>query len=213
MERTIHYTKGGEVIEPFNGNQAWDMASELAGYENTGLVPEEIGEKVSAGPAARWMGLVTWADAEQTLREEHEAGHENDIRAILSEIEFTCHWDADTICENGFMCDGCRHQPSDEEKANANAALLPIKWADGYDGGVSPQCPACGEMPYSTEQCIFCGQRFVQDEATVEYSKPPEEVRLDCIMCGGIGSLVGVRARYNGHFHGHCEKCGCTVME
>jgi hypothetical protein len=23
-----------------------------------------------------------------------------------------------------------------------------------------PVCPICGEMPYSVEQCVFCGQRF-----------------------------------------------------
>lgn len=33
---------------------------------------------------------------------------------------------------------------------------------DGY--GMIPECPICGEMPYSTEQCYWCGQRFVQDE-------------------------------------------------
>ena len=25
-----------------------------------------------------------------------------------------------------------------------------------------PICPSCGEMPYSFNQCVFCGQRFIQ---------------------------------------------------
>lgn len=24
-------------------------------------------------------------------------------------------------------------------------------------------CPHCGEMPYSTERCVFCGQRFTEE--------------------------------------------------
>lgn len=34
--------------------------------------------------------------------------------------------------------------------------------------------------------------------------------RLDCIMCGGKGTIVGTRAK-NGHFHGECEVCGCRI--
>lgn len=44
---------------------------------------------------------------------------------------------------------------------------LPIKWVDQFDGCKNqiipegqPECPRCGEMPYSNEQCVFCGQRF-----------------------------------------------------
>ena len=50
---------------------------------------------------------------------------------------------------------------------------VPLEWIDSFDGmrdiiikGGDPKCPHCGEMPYSTEQCVFCGQRFVQDKKT-----------------------------------------------
>jgi len=44
---------------------------------------------------------------------------------------------------------------------------LPIKWVVRFDSYTNriipngePECPRCGEMPYSNEQCVFCGQRF-----------------------------------------------------
>ncbi len=93
-------------------------------------------------------------------------------------------------------------------------------WADDYDGATDriihnavPECPYCGEMPYSTKRCVFCGQRFIQDERTAEWNKPPEIVRLNCPHCGGENALVGTRSKINGHFHGECEKCGCRIME
>lgn len=42
--------------------------------------------------------------------------------------------------------------------AKKDPIKLPIV-NDGY--GMIPECPICGEMPYSTEQCYWCGQRFV----------------------------------------------------
>lgn len=45
------------------------------------------------------------------------------------------------------------------------------------------------------------------------WKEPPKEERMDCIMCGGKNTLVGHRARVNGHFHGKCEQCGCKIME
>lgn len=42
--------------------------------------------------------------------------------------------------------------------AEKEPVKLPIVF-DGYDN--IPMCPICGEMPYSTEQCHWCGQRFV----------------------------------------------------
>ena len=93
-------------------------------------------------------------------------------------------------------------------------------WRDTYDGAADriihnavPECPRCGEMPYSTKRCVFCGQRFIQDETIAEYNKPPEKVVRNCPMCGGEKTLVGTRAKCNGHFHGKCEKCGCVRME
>ena len=84
---------------------------------------------------------------------------------------------------------------------------LPIVF-DGY--GHIPQCPICGEMPYSTEQCHWCGQRFIQDKEIEEYTKPLTE-SFTCPNCGADG--LAYIAKYNGHRHFHCEKCGCSILE
>ena len=128
---------------------------------------------------------------------------------------FPCHWHEDVVCTSGQMCDGCEHQPAPEDKQNGKAPPVPLKWEPNCDGGGMgwPICPACGEMPYSTVRCLFCGQEFIQDEVTAEYSSEPEEERQDCMVCGGKKTLVGYRAKSNGHFHGICEACGCRVME
>lgn len=131
----------------------------------------------------------------------------------FSDVHFTCHWDPARTCEKELMCGACEYQPADDDKPNGKKEPVKIGWEESY-GGTWPQCPACGEMPYSTERCTFCGQKFIQDDPELqEYTKPPEEVRMDCFMCGGHNTMVGTRARSNGHFHGQCEKCGCRMME
>ena len=127
-------------------------------------------------------------------------------------FERKCYW-KDIKCENGFFCDHCDHQPAPEEKANGKKTPVKIGWAEEFGGGVYPKCPACGEMPYSTERCVFCGQRFIQDEKVKEFNEPMPEERMDCLICGGKGTIVGQRARTNGHFHGRCANCGAVMME
>lgn len=87
----------------------------------------------------------------------------------------------------------------------------PVKLLIVYDGyGNIPECPVCGEMPYNTEQCHWCGQRFIQDEEIEEYNKPsgyPEK----CKNCDRMGTVY--RSKYNGHRHFHCENCGMSWME
>lgn len=126
--------------------------------------------------------------------------------------EIKCHWH-DFPCDSDLYCDLCKHQPTVEDKKNGKAPAVHICWMRDYDGGTFPECPSCGEMPYSLERCVFCGQRFLPDAIVEEWSKPPEAVYEDCPACGGKGTLIGTRARCNGHFHGHCTVCGCAVME
>lgn len=123
-----------------------------------------------------------------------------------------CHWDKKLVCEQGFHCDGCKHQPEASAKVNGKVEPVHIRWIDSY-GGKYPECPACGEMPYSVERCFFCGQKFLPDDTAEEWSKPPEETRMDCFACGGKSTMVGARSRVNGHFHGQCTACGCVVVE
>lgn len=79
---------------------------------------------------------------------------------------------------------------------------------DGY--GIIPECPVCGEMPYDTEQCHWCGQHFIQDQETVDYATP-KEIDFTCPSCGKPGK-AGV-SKYNGHKHFKCAFCGLSFME
>ncbi len=91
--------------------------------------------------------------------------------------------------------------------AEKEPVKLPIV-NDGY--GIIPKCPICGEMPYDTEQCHWCGQHFIQDEELAEYTKP-ETRPYKCLTCGTLGELV--ISKYNGHKSFRCEKCGASFME
>ena len=94
-----------------------------------------------------------------------------------------------------------------EQNKNNPPVKLPIVF-DGY--GTIPMCPVCHEMPYSTEQCYFCGQRFIQDKEIEEYNKPLTKECV-CINCGTPG-LMHI-SKYNGHKSFRCEKCGIAWME
>lgn len=137
------------------------------------------------------------------------------VEEFIERLSFKCYWNKDLTCKsNAHFCNICEHQPPDDEKSNGKNTPVTIEWeVDFYSNSKFPLCPSCGEMPYSTERCVFCGQKFIQDDEIAEYNKPPQTVRMDCIMCGGKNTLVGVRANCNGHFHGTCEKCGCRVVE
>lgn len=71
-------------------------------------------------------------------------------------LESKCYWH-DKPCNGGYFCNECELQPPDEEKRNYNAKPLEVK---EWDYGM-PICPACGEMPYSYERCVFCGQKII----------------------------------------------------
>lgn len=91
--------------------------------------------------------------------------------------------------------------------AEKEPVKLPIVF-DGY--GNIPMCPVCGEMPYSTEQCHWCGQRFIQDEEVEEYEKPLTQ-NGKCPNCGK--DIVIHISKYNGHKHFLCGRCGMAVTE
>lgn len=127
-------------------------------------------------------------------------------------VGHTCTWDINVHCENGNSCDECEHQPKDDDKINGLKEPVKIEWQKSYDDGIYPKCPSCGEMPYSYERCVFCGQKFIQDDPKLqEYAEEPPQETIQCMICGG--TVVGKRAKSNGHFHGQCDKCGAIVME
>ena len=59
-----------------------------------------------------------------------------------------CHWDKGLICKRQFQCDGCKHQPADEDKENGKADPVHIRWSEDYDGSKVPECPSCGQMAW-----------------------------------------------------------------
>lgn len=79
-----------------------------------------------------------------------------------------CHWDAARKCDHNLCCNACPHQPADDDKPNGKKPPVRLCWVPSFNGMndsyyAAPQCPACGEMPYSTERCIFCGQKFLKE--------------------------------------------------
>lgn len=86
-------------------------------------------------------------------------------------MRLRCHWDRTRVCRRAFLCRTCSHQPLDEDKPNGRKPPVKLLWKDtiNYFSGEfipngEPECPSCGEMPYSTERCIFCGQKFLQTD-------------------------------------------------
>lgn len=91
---------------------------------------------------------------------------------------------------------------------------VPLEWQDSFDGMADrvipdgePVCPHCGEMPYSEEQCVFCGQRFLPDKSRRDKTATQRERRegelimfMDgiCPECGyscGNGGYGPLRCR------------------
>lgn len=80
----------------------------------------------------------------------------------------------------------------------------PIKIRFVFDGyGRIPECPVCEEMPYSLQQCHWCGQHFIQDKETKEYDTPKTE-QGRCPNCGKPITIM--ISNYNGHKSGHCDR-------
>lgn len=87
------------------------------------------------------------------------------------DVTMFCHWNKRLVCKKDFYCDTCKHQLAADDKENGKAEPVQLRWTEDYDGGRVPECPSCGNMPYSLERCIFCGQRFLPDALTKEWSK------------------------------------------
>lgn len=133
----------------------------------------------------------------------------------FTDVKYTppCHWDESRECRYDGDCIRCKYQPADDDKYNGKAPPRKVAWRRDEDG-VFPVCPGCDEYAATKDRCFFCGQKFDQEDPKwIEWNKPPQEVREDCIVCGGKNTMVGVRAKSNGHFHGRCEKCGARIIE
>lgn len=138
----------------------------------------------------------------------------NMFEDLVRDFHRKCTWDKGVEChkEGPYPCEGCEHQPADDDKPSGKKPSLLIQWEQDY-GGISPVCPACGEMPYSLERCVFCGQKFIKDKRALEWEQPAKVEHMDCFMCGGKGTVEYTRSRYNGHKRGKCTACGIRFIE
>ena len=136
----------------------------------------------------------------------------------IYESTVKCHWDRERICKNGMFCGMCEYQPADDDKLNGRKDPVPIRWENDY-GMMMPYCPSCGEMAYSTERCVFCGQKLLPTEQPQKNEREiiggyaDKEGILRCDKCKG-DELAVVSHEDGSNFFGwtyKCERCGNHV--
>ena len=81
-----------------------------------------------------------------------------------------------------------------------------------------PECPYCGEMPYSLEECVFCGTKFLQEDADLvkykEINTGKKQEIMKCQNCGHNTLRVSFFKQY-GRWqvaHGECSSCGLRYI-
>lgn len=85
------------------------------------------------------------------------------------------------------MCGCCEYQPADDDKPNGKKDPVELVYHNDY-GMMTPYCPSCGEMAYSYDRCVFCGQKFID-------KKPPKN-KVE---------IIGATPFGDGY---KCDKCG-----
>lgn len=84
---------------------------------------------------------------------------------MTKNYELKCHFH-DFICPLELpYCGMCEHNPPDEEKPNGKKQPVPRSFF----------CPSCGEVAYSNECCVFCGQHFIQGDEEMTYEMTDEK--------------------------------------
>lgn len=94
------------------------------------------------------------------------------------------NWENENICEDTPACSDYQSRWAWNryilrkcieyyaERAVHNLIIRPIgrlrepiklNWVTDY-GSLVPECPHCGEIPYSLTECMFCGQRFLEED-------------------------------------------------
>ena len=126
-----------------------------------------------------------------------------------------CHFDAGRECKNERYCGLCEFQPDDDDKKNGKKPPVAIDWRTEY-GMTVPYCPSCGEMAYSTERCVFCGQRLI-DKREKAARKPRFDgvmERQEGIFCPACGGNLEHTSKLVSHMDGLLEygmsyQCAC----
>ena len=104
-------------------------------------------------------------------------------------MTWKCHYDDSRECENELYCGLCEFWPGDDDKKNGKKPPAAIDWRREY-GMTVPYCPSCGEMAYSTDRCVFCGQRLIDTREKAARNPMFEGVMereegIYCPECGG----------------------------
>ena len=102
-------------------------------------------------------------------------------------------------------------------EGNKDKPPVEIAWAAEYDGAtdsafLAPECPVCHKYPYSTEQCYFCGTKFIQDDPALlaykEENTGTKEETSTCPKCGGVFHTISFKRNGEWRFsNGWCEGC------
>lgn len=111
----------------------------------------------------------------------------------MASYAWKCHFDDNLECKNNRYCGTCEFQPDDDDKMNGKNQPSLIEWRTEY-GITVPYCPSCGEMSYSADRCVFCGQRLIDNRE--EKNRKPR--------------FSGVIERQEGLY---CPKCGSNVED
>lgn len=137
-------------------------------------------------------------------------------------INMNCHWDKNRECKSDFLCYLCKYQPADDDKPHGKDAPKAIIWTSEY-GMTVPYCPACGKMAYSTERCVFCGQKLIDKQRHKELIHHLEGVKQEGrkITCSSCGTDLRKEnaLTFISHFDGEqvfgytyrCNQCGKNI--
>lgn len=177
MKSRTHAPKFRRKRQRRGGHEAYRMRVLRAAGKPAETMPVDIrAVQTTRKPCRHFM----WRQRTDDLHLPHRSGKsmEREDKTMIPFLgDVDCLFQPDSKCQNDRFCDGCEKQPPDEEKPNGKNTPMRITWETGYHNtGLWPRCPACGEMPYGLERCVFCGQKFIQDDPFLqEYAKPPEE--------------------------------------
>ncbi len=131
----------------------------------------------------------------------------------LQEYTTKCNWDKSRTCDRGLMCGGCEYQPADDDKPNGKNEPVEIDYKNDY-GMLMPYCPSCGEMAYSYDRCVFCGQKFIDKKPPMNKKEIIGATKTNdgykCDKCGVIDPLLKLESHTDGHgFFDYTYRCDC----
>ncbi len=108
--------------------------------------------------------------------------------------------------------------PSARDDNSEKAPVLRY-WAKNHDYvtggfiGYLPYCPSCNSLTFGKDECEYCRQPFIQDQAAVEFFRP-EPVRIkQCPYCKAKEAFHYIRQNNGKTESGYCTVCGVSVLD